>query len=80
MLRRTHPDVPRPFRTPLVPVVPLGGIAVCGAMMLGLPLGTWIRLVVWFVIGLVIYFTYARPPRQDAEIRARKANADTLTP
>jgi APA family basic amino acid/polyamine antiporter len=67
VLRKTHPDVPRPFRTPLVPLVPIGGILVCGAMMLGLPLDTWIRLVVWFLIGLGVYFLYARrhavPPR-----------------
>jgi APA family basic amino acid/polyamine antiporter len=59
VLRRTAPNAPRPFRTPFVPAVPIGGIIVCGAMMAGLPLDTWIRLMVWFGIGLVFYFTYA---------------------
>ena len=57
-LRVQRPDIPRPFRTPFVPVVPILGIAVCLAMMLGLPKDTWIRLIVWMVIGLVIYFLY----------------------
>jgi APA family basic amino acid/polyamine antiporter len=60
ILRHTHPDVPRPFRTPWVPVVPIGGMLVCFGMMAGLPLDTWIRLVVWFLIGQVFYFLYAR--------------------
>ena len=60
VLRKTHPNVPRPFRTPWVPVVPIGGVLVCGAMMYGLSTDTWIRLGVWFVIGLVVYFLYAR--------------------
>jgi APA family basic amino acid/polyamine antiporter len=60
ILRKTHPNVPRPFRTPFVPVVPIGGILVCFGMMAGLPGDTWIRLGVWFCIGLVVYFLYAR--------------------
>ncbi len=57
-LRYKRPNIPRPFRTPWVPVVPILGILICGYMMYGLPVDTWIRLVVWMVIGLVIYFTY----------------------
>jgi APA family basic amino acid/polyamine antiporter len=60
ILRKTHPNVHRPFRTPWVPVVPIGGMLVCFGMMAGLPLDTWIRLGVWFVIGQVVYFLYAR--------------------
>ncbi|HMV67751.1 MAG TPA: amino acid permease [Myxococcota bacterium] len=59
-LRVMEPDRERPFRTPMVPVVPILGILVCGYMMLGLPLDTWIRLVVWLVIGFFIYFGYSR--------------------
>ncbi|MFL5576071.1 MAG: amino acid permease [Gemmatimonadaceae bacterium] len=59
-LRYTRPDLPRPFRTPLVPVVPALGILICGYLMFGLPSDTWIRLLVWLAIGLVIYFMYGR--------------------
>ena len=58
ILRRTDPDRHRVFRTPLVPLVPLLGIAMCFYLMLGLPTITWIRFGVWLLIGLVLYFTY----------------------
>jgi APA family basic amino acid/polyamine antiporter len=58
VLRRTSPDVPRPFRTPGVPWVPIAGAAICLAQMVGLPLATWERLVIWLVAGLVIYASY----------------------
>jgi len=60
VLRRTAPHVHRPFRTPFMPWVPIGAIIVCGAMMAALPLDTWIRLIVWFVLGMGVYFIYAR--------------------
>jgi APA family basic amino acid/polyamine antiporter len=59
-LRRAEPDRPRPFRTPWVPFVPIMGILICVAMMLGLPHDTWIRLFVWLFIGFVMYFSYSR--------------------
>ncbi len=59
-LRIKRPDIERPFRTPWVPVVPILGIITCLFMMVFLPWDTWIRLIVWMVIGLVIYFTYSR--------------------
>ena len=58
MLRRTAPDLPRPFRTPWVPVVPFAGAALCLLQMIGLPLATWLRLLTWLVIGLGVYGLY----------------------
>jgi APA family basic amino acid/polyamine antiporter len=58
VLRYTHPEIPRPFRTPLVPFVPALGILSCLYLMSGLPRDTWIRLLAWMAIGLLIYFTY----------------------
>jgi APA family basic amino acid/polyamine antiporter len=58
ILRRTDPDRPRVFKTPLVPWVPLMGIAMCLYLMMGLPLITWIRFGVWLAAGMVLYFTY----------------------
>ncbi len=58
VLRRTQPDLKRPFRTPFVPFVPLLGAAICIMQMVALPLSTWVRLIVWTVIGFVIYFSY----------------------
>jgi APA family basic amino acid/polyamine antiporter len=60
LLRKTHPHIHRPFRTPWVPVVPIGGMLVCFGMMAGLPLDTWIRFVVWGLVGMGVYFLYAR--------------------
>jgi APA family basic amino acid/polyamine antiporter len=59
LLRHTAPDIPRPFRTPGVPLVPILGAIICLAQMIGLPLATWERLVVWLAAGLVVYFTYS---------------------
>lgn len=58
VLRKTDPQRPRPFRVPLVPVFPILGVLLCFALMLSLPLETWIRFFVWLAIGLVIYFLY----------------------
>ncbi|MGQ9672345.1 MAG: amino acid permease [Candidatus Aminicenantales bacterium] len=58
ILRYTHPEIPRPFRTPGVPLVPGLGILSCLYLMAGLPRDTWIRLLAWMGIGLVIYFSY----------------------
>jgi APA family basic amino acid/polyamine antiporter len=60
VLRKRSPDLPRPFRAPFSPATPILGILISLAMMLGLPLETWIRLVVWLLIGLVIYFSYGK--------------------
>jgi len=58
ILRVRRPDLKRPFRTPWVPVVPILGIIVSLGLMASLNGVTWIRLFVWLIIGLVIYFTY----------------------
>jgi basic amino acid/polyamine antiporter, APA family len=60
VLRSTNPDQPRPFRTPLVPVVPILGILFNGYMMYKLGWINWARLILWLIIGLVIYFAYSR--------------------
>jgi APA family basic amino acid/polyamine antiporter len=58
VLRKTRPDLPRPFKTPWVPFVPIMGIVCCLGLMATLPGDTWIRLIVWLIIGLAIYFSY----------------------
>ncbi|HOW86314.1 MAG TPA: amino acid permease [Candidatus Aminicenantes bacterium] len=58
VLRYTRPDLPRPFKTPFVPFVPILGILSCIYLMSGLPWATWSRLLIWMAIGLVIYFAY----------------------
>jgi basic amino acid/polyamine antiporter, APA family len=58
ILRRTDPNRPRPFRVPMVPWFPILGVVFCVALMLSLPVLTWIRFVVWLIIGLFIYFFY----------------------
>ncbi|MGZ3435729.1 MAG: amino acid permease [Gemmatimonadaceae bacterium] len=60
MLRYKSPNLARPFRTPLVPLVPILGILICGYMMTSLPWATWERLIIWMIIGLAIYFFYSR--------------------
>jgi len=60
MLRRTDPDIPRPFRVPFVPWIPLAGALVCLYLMTGLPLATWVRLALWLGIGLAIYLLFGR--------------------
>lgn len=58
ILRKTQPDLKRPFKTPFVPFIPLLGAAICIIQMLSLPWSTWERLIGWTVIGFIIYFTY----------------------
>jgi APA family basic amino acid/polyamine antiporter len=59
ILRTREPERPRKFRVPFVPLTPLLGISMCVFLMAGLPRATWIRFILWLVIGLVIYFTYS---------------------
>jgi APA family basic amino acid/polyamine antiporter len=60
VLRRTRPDLPRAFKTPLVPAVPIAAAALCLFVMGFLTIGTWMRFIGWMVIGIVIYFAYSR--------------------
>ena len=60
ILRVRSPEIPRNFKTPLVPLVPLLGIISCFGLMAGLPYDTWLRLLIWLAIGLVVYFAYGK--------------------
>ena len=80
ILRKTQPDAPRTFRTPWVPVVPILGILTCLVMMVSLPGDTWLRLVVWLAIGLVIYYSYGRRRSHLNPGNATPPPADTPTP
>jgi APA family basic amino acid/polyamine antiporter len=58
VLRKTRPDLERPFKTPGVPIIPILGAGICFIQMASLPLDTWLRLIIWMVIGFCIYFFY----------------------
>ncbi|MDB5014100.1 MAG: Amino acid transporter, partial [Daejeonella sp.] len=59
ILRKTDPNRLRPFKTPLMPFVPILGAVTCVLMMIGLGRHNWERLIIWMAIGFVIYFTYS---------------------
>ncbi|CUI16080.1 amino acid permease-associated protein [Candidatus Protochlamydia naegleriophila] len=60
VLRKTHPDWERPFKTPFVPLIPLFGILTCMVLMFSLGWASWARLAVWILIGLAVYFLYGK--------------------
>jgi APA family basic amino acid/polyamine antiporter len=68
-LRRKQPDRARGFRVPFVPWFPLLSVVLCGGLMTGLTVVTWVRFVVWLLIGLVIYFTFSRRHSEFAKTR-----------
>ncbi|MEP6507723.1 MAG: amino acid permease [Gemmatimonadales bacterium] len=70
ILRRTSPEIPRPFRTPFLPYVPILGALFCLLQMVVLPLTTWVRLIVWLALGMVVYFGYGK--RNAEVVRASK--------
>ena len=72
MLRRTRPDLPRAFRAPGVPWLPVASVLACFWLMLNLPVATWIRFLVWMVVGLVLYFAYGV---RHSRLRLRLAEA-----
>ena len=59
LLRKSRPDLPRTFRVPWVPVLPIASALICGYLMINLSVETWLRFVVWLVIGFLIYFLYS---------------------
>jgi basic amino acid/polyamine antiporter, APA family len=60
VMRKTNPTANRPFKAPLVPLVPILGILTCLLLMFSLPVENWYRLIIWLILGLVIYFMYGR--------------------
>ena len=60
VLRRTRPDIERPFRAPAITFVAPAGIVTCFLLMYGLPVETWERLAIWMAIGFLVYFLYGR--------------------
>ena len=60
ILRKTDPDAIRPFKTPFVPLFPILGMGICLVQIAALPLDTWLRLIIWMAIGMVIYFSYGK--------------------
>ena len=68
VLRRTRPELPRPFRMPLVPFLPMLSAVVSLTLMLGLPRATWERLIVWMIVGVVFYFLYGH---RNSKLRGR---------
>jgi APA family basic amino acid/polyamine antiporter len=73
ILRRIAPTAPRPFHTPWVPWIPLAGIVCCALLMLSLPHDTWIRLIVWLGIGLLVYASYGHRHSKLRELERTRA-------
>lgn len=79
-LRRTRPELPRPFRVPRPRLVCTGGALACAAMILALPRDTWVRLIVWTAIGFLIYGFYGRRHGRFREVRALRTNSSSCPP
>jgi APA family basic amino acid/polyamine antiporter len=77
VLRRSRPELPRPFKTPLVPLVPILGILTSVGAMLSLPPITWVRLLIWLAVGLLVYAFYSRK-HSKVQIAAVKKEQDAV--
>jgi APA family basic amino acid/polyamine antiporter len=75
IMRYRQPEIERPFRCPLVPLVPLLGIAFCLLLMFSLPTENWFRLIAWLLLGIVIYFGYGKQHSVLARMRDREIQA-----
>jgi basic amino acid/polyamine antiporter, APA family len=75
IMRYRHPEIERPFRCPLVPLVPLLGIAFCLLLMFSLPVENWFRLIAWLLLGIAIYFGYGKRHSVLARMRDREIQA-----
>lgn len=80
IMRKTNPDAERPFRCPMVPVVPILGIMMCLLLMFSLPWENWVRLFGWMIIGLVIYFLYSRHHSFMKHYLAHEISAHGISP
>ena len=82
ILRKRMPEIPRAFKTPLVPLVPVLGIIVCVYLMYALPVESWARLGIWLALGLLIYFVYGRnnSKLQQGKVVVPKDPVDPLNP
>ncbi|MCE4944091.1 amino acid permease [Streptomyces noursei] len=76
LLRRSRPDLPRAFRTPFVPFVPLLSVLASLWLMLNLPAETWIRFAIWMALGFVVYFVYGRSHSRLALRERRRTGAE----
>lgn len=75
IVRKTMPDAPRAFKTPFVPAVPILGILTCLCMMCFLPADTWIRLVLWMLVGLDVYALYGiKHSKLEHDVKVRKGD------
>ena len=76
VMRRTRPDLPRPFRMPLVPLLPLLSAVVSFVLMLSLPRATWERLLLWMLVGVAFYFAYGY---RKSRLRAHGSRLETVS-
>jgi APA family basic amino acid/polyamine antiporter len=78
MYRHTHPDVQRPFRCPWSPFLPTCGVVICFYLMLSLPITNWLRLIGWFLIGMIVYRFYGRQRYQDDDLSVKHVTFDQV--